>query len=105
MHDVVVSGFTQTLGAQKTIQGCFDGKEPGKSTGDEVVADRAAVHASRTGERSSHVRGASSFDATPLSEGTESTSGVSRRKQQPHSNNQQHAVQREKTGRESERRR
>ena len=54
------------------------------------------VSASRTGERSSQVQGTSLLDVTLLPEVMESTSGDSRRKQQPHTDNQQQAVQREK---------
>ena len=45
VHDVVLlNGFTQTPSVCKTMQECFDCKEAGTSTNDEVVAARAAVH-------------------------------------------------------------
>ena len=63
------------------------------AAGDEH--DVVVVSVSWTGERSAQVQGTSLLDVTPLSEVMEGTSGVSRSKRQPQSNNQQQVVQRE----------
>ena len=90
----VVVTATCATSVSNHIQNKTNGGNVHKSTTYEVIAVGAVVHASRTGERSSHGQGTSMLDITPLPESMESTSGVSRSKRQPHSNKQQQAVQR-----------